>query len=165
MKIGSVIFNDPAGEFRVLNDAREAAFDSRLVTQRIHLQGVTDIAGRSTSPAPGGGVALNPSAAVSVVYGKTFARSPYVLCASRRLYPGVGTYPFGITTDKIYPPYIGYAGGGPVNYLSYAHGFFSNAGTSQLFIGNLDSTDLFDPSWNGSRRAWYAVFDNPIGAS
>lgn len=162
MKVESVVFNDPPGEFRVLRPDGDVAFDSRLPSQRIHLRGVTDVVGRNTSPAPGGGVILNPSAYVTVPFGKTFPRAPYVRSASRRFYPPNLTEQKAV--NRIYPPYIRYSDAG-TNFLTYIHGHFSNAGTTQLYLGNLDSTDPTNPAaWNGSRRVWYAIFDNPIGA-
>lgn len=130
-----------------------SAFDSRLQTQRIFLVGTLDLQGRTSSPAPGGGVLLNPSAFTNVPYGKTFDKIPYVRSVSRR----IGTS--NAFDFWIQPPYINYSAGG--NYLTYINGHYSNANTTSLYIGNTDATDAAN-GFNGARRYWYAVFENPV---
>jgi len=156
--IPSVSFDN--GVFKIFGDSGEVVFDSDYQSQRILIQGSLDIAGRGS---------LDNSKVSEVLYGKTFDLIPYVKSVSRKTgsayvngtgWPGTNQP----GTTRIFPPYIRYyVSSGTMSY-DYIQGHYTNAKKSSVYIGNLDCTNG-SPSMNGSRRVWYAVFDNPIGMS
>lgn len=167
--------NDPPGAFRVFASDGGTAFDSRYETHRVHMTGVVELAGRTTSPGPGGSVILNPSAGVSVPYGKTFATPPYLVSASRKTqvnqtylrFTGQWIVDDQPLFDQITRPFIYYAPA--ADFYTYLRGHFTNAGVSSVFLGNVNATGSTaysnaDVYYNGARRVWYAVLDNPAGA-
>mgnify|MGYP001291715540 CR=1 FL=1 len=147
------------GAFRLFNSSAENVFDSRLQTQNIFLQGVADVPGRQTTPAPGGGVILNPSYTISVALGKTMAAAPYVRSFSRRL--NAVNASLEKPPNRVYPPWLAF--NSAFAWLTASAGHYTNVDTTTLYIGNLDAYDVTNPPWNGVRRVWYSAFDNLVG--
>lgn len=147
------------GRFRVFN-LDDVVFDSDLQTQNIFLSGVADVPGRQTTPAPGGGVFLNPAYTISIALGRTLAAAPYVRSFSRRL-NAVNSL-LEKPPGRIYPQWI--AVNGSYSYITGSAGHYTSANNTTLYVGNLDGTDATNPTgWNGARRVWYNVFANLVG--
>lgn len=141
------------------------AFDSRNMSQRIHLTSVVDIGGRTSVPVFNGPVGLNPSAVAVIPFNKTFSRPPYVLSALRKF--AVDDENEEFPTSRIYPPRILYRDIAFFGAGGYLKGHFTNSQTNVLGIGNVSPSGNIafvnvTRTYRGEKRAWYAVFENEV---
>lgn len=132
------IFNNPPGSFRVLQPSGLAAFDSRYATQKIYLTGV----------------ALVPLAGVTIPYGKTFAKVPYVRSAARLIDSSGSSY---ADYQVYYPPRITWSRI-PSTGAQFFSGNYTAAAYSSMVLGSA-WTASYAP---GRYNFLYAVFENPV---
>lgn len=139
------------------------AFDSRIMSQRVHLVGTTVIGGRVTVPTPIGGISA--MGGVNVPFNKTFTKPPYILSATRKLAVDDDNEEF--PPSRIYPPRMLYRDPAVFDPGNYLKGAFTNAQTTSVFVGNVSASmnvPLFGVTlvFRGDKRVWYAVFENEV---
>lgn len=155
-------WNNPEGTFRVFSEDGRSVFDSRLMTQTILLTGVLDIQGRALGFDTNGNIYTGIDGNATVLFGKTFSQRPYVRAASRRLYSDTAD-PENAWTWKIYGPRAELNNSSYYNNaINIKRGYYTNSMFDRLFIASLDP---WGAGYNGYRRFWYAVFDNPSEGS
>jgi len=142
------------------------AFDSRNMSQRIHLTGSVDLGGRTTAPNASSPVGLNTSASATIPLNKVFTKPPYVLSATRKFAADDSNEEF--PSNRIYPPRVLYRDPAYFDGGNYLKGAFTNSQTNVVGIGNLSASGPITflnvtQTYRGEKRAWYAVFENEVG--
>lgn len=163
-RVKTFALNETPCVFEVFAEDGSTVFDSRFPSQRLHMTGVATATGRTMVPNGSGGYNLVMSTPTYVPFSKTFAKQPYVLSGSR---PLDNLEPSALSQlDRITTPYMRVNFNYQASYLVQYSGYFTNAGLSGMYIGNLNYNDgptggAFGGS-NGLRRVWYSVFENGI---
>jgi len=181
-------FNVIPGVMRILRPDGSVGFDSRRQTFRIYMTGTANVNGRTYDSLPG----LHNLGVQQVLYGKTFAKAPYVRTISKRigfdpinpdsLNPSDADQPYtsqfwidnyqpSRTTTSATGPFAKYNGANagavgnttPSGSNGYLRGHGSIAYTTSLYLQNFDSSA--SGNYVGTRQFWYAIFENPVDGS
>lgn len=136
--------------FRLISSDGSSVFDSRYATQKTLLTSVVDIGPGPTPIVLSGGTMANAATVQAIPYGKTFPTPPYVRSAGRMINLAASDPRY----QQIKPPFIGW-GYFPSTGAGLINGYYTNAQTNQLVIGNVTSGA-------GNLRVWFTVFDQQV---
>lgn len=132
--------NDPPGSFRVFAPDGNSAFDSRLATQLLHMQGTALVAQPSSV-----------EATTFIPYAKVFTKIPYVRSAAR-LFEG---NPGLLEAKDFYPPRLNWN-----QNIATSQQFFQGNHTAAQLGGVLLASQWLS---QGRLRFVYAIFENQAG--